>query len=151
MYNENFDQLIEQQRILGERLVRYNYPMNSPKLEEDIHVFKLNRTIVDGYRVCIYFSKADYGDHALEIVQIYGENSPFLPFCLVAKIGQKFLGSHHLSLTEWPKSNRKIYCWTVCVDKRGRPIQPPYKLESEICDFEGFKYAYMQPNQIYLI
>ena len=149
--NAKFDSSIEHLRSLGERLVPLNFPRNDPRLEDDIHAMKLIERTVDGYHLVIYFSKADYKDHFLETVQIFGNSIPFLPFSLVVKIAKKFLGGHHLSLVEIPKANRKVYCWTVCVDREGKPMASPYEIKSEICNFEGFEYAYMQPDQINLI
>ena len=71
-----------------------------------------------------------------------------MPFGLICKLAKRFLGSHHLSLVELFKDNRKIYIWSVCVDRRGRPIQAPYEIDTEECNFEGFNYLYMQPNQV---
>ena len=151
MYIENFDHLVERQKVLGERLIPYNFPKNDPKLEDDINPLKVSETVVDGYDVVIYFSKADYDHHFLETVQIFGREMPFLPFSLVVKIAKKFLGGHYLSLVEIPRGNRKVYCWTVCVDKNGRPMASPYDVKTEMCSFEGFEYAYMTPDQINLI
>jgi len=151
MYVEDFDNLIERQRVLGDRLVPYNYPRNDPRIEDDIHILKVAETVVDGYNVVIYYSKADYDGHFLETVQVFGHDMPFLPFSLVVKIAQKFLGSSYLSLVEIPKSNRKVYCWTVCVDEEGKPMPSPYEVKTEMCSFEGFEYAYMQQDQINLI
>lgn len=151
MYNEKFDNLVKRLKSIGDKLVPYNFPRNSPRIEDDIHPLKVVETMVDGYEVVIYFSKADYAEHFLETVQIFGRNAPFLPFSLVVKIAQMFLGSSYLSLVEIPKANRKVYCWTVCLDREERPIESPYEVKSEICRFEGFEYAYMHPDQVNLI
>ena len=147
----NLDEIVERLRGTGELLIPYNFPKAPPTmtLEDDLAIFKEKEAIIDGYTLYVHYQKSDYDTYFLETIQIYNKFSPFLPFNLVCKIGQRFLGSHHLSLVELFKDNRKIYCWSVCVDDRGRPIPSPYELETEDCEFEGFNYSYMQPSQVH--
>lgn len=145
------EDVIDNMRALGDLLIPHNYP-KAPLLstsEDDLAILKEREITVDGYPIFLHYQKADYDTHLMETIQIYGKNSPFLPFNLVCKLAKRFLGSHHLSLVEIFKENRKIYIWSVCVDKRGRPIPFPFEEEIEDCEFEGFNYSYMQPNQIY--
>ena len=151
MQHKSLDDVMDQMKTVGDSLVPYNYPRNNPHLEDDIHLLKVAETSVDGYEIVIYFSRADYGSHFLETVQIFGKSIPFLPFSVVTKVARRYLGGHHLSLVELPGVNRKIYCWTICLDTRGRPIASPYDGKIEICDYEGFKYGHMQPDQVNLI
>jgi len=150
MYKEpNLEDIIENMRALGDLLVPYNYPKTLPTtMEDDLAIFKQREAVIDGYPIIIHYQKSDLDEYLMETVQIYGKNSPFLPFNLICKLGKKFLGPHHLSLVEIFKDNRKIYIWSVCVDDRGRPIPAPYEMETEECVFEGFNYLYMQPNQV---
>jgi hypothetical protein len=149
MYKEQkLDEIIEEMRNVGEVLVPYNYPKGSVNIWGDqLIIFKEREAIIDGYPVIIHYQKSDYDDHFLETLQIFGKNSPFLPFNLICKLAKRFLGSHHLSLIEVFRDSRKLYVWAVCVDKKGRPIPSPYDSETEPCEFEGFNYLYMQPNQ----
>lgn len=143
------DEIIEGMRNIGDMLVPYNFPKAPPPvMEDDLAIFKERQAIIDGYPTVLHYQKADYDKHYLETLQVYGKSSPFLPFSLVCKLGKRFLGSHHLSLVELFKDNRKIYIWSVFVDRRGRPIPSPYETETEECEFEGFNYLYMQPNQV---
>ena len=147
--DSNLDEIVERMRSMGEFLIPYNFPNNiSFEVEEDLSIFKEREAIIDGIPLFLNYQKADYKKYYIETLQIFGKNTPFLPFNLVCKLGRRFLGGHHLSLVEIFKENRKIYIWSVCVDKEGRPIKAPYKLESEECEFEGFNYLYLQPNQI---
>ena len=101
---------------------------------------------VDGYDLTISYSKADYGTHYLEILQIQGYNIPFLPFNLICKLGKAFLGSDCLTLIEVIKSSRKLYCWTLYINKEnGECIDPP---ESKPCTFEGFNFSAMNPKLV---
>jgi hypothetical protein len=149
--NNKFENLVCRLKSIGDMLIPYNFPLNDPQVEDDIHPLKIIETTVDGYRLIIYFSKADYDNYFLETAQIFGVNMPFVPFCLVVKIAQKFLGNENLSLVEIPRSNRKVYCWSVCKDKNGSAIEYPYNIKIETCQFEGFEYFYMQPDQVNLI
>lgn len=145
---QNLETLVARMRNVGDQLAPYNFPQADPKLEDDLNVIKTKEAVVDGYAVILHFSRSDYRTHYLETLQILGKNSPFLPFNVVFKIVRRFLGSHHLSLAEPIQDNRKIYCWTVCVDPRGVPIPMPQQDEAEECLFEGCKYKYIDPSHI---
>lgn len=147
--DKDLEEIIERMRGMGDILVPLNYPNTfSFELEDDLSIFKEREAIIDGIPLLLNYQKSDYKKYFIETVQIFGKTTPFLPFNLICKIGKRFLGGHHLSLVEIFKDNRKIYIWSVCVDKRGRPIPAPYKLKTEQCEFEGFNYSYLQPNQI---
>lgn len=151
LYKElKLEEIIECMRTFGDMLIPFNFPKTplSNTMEDDLAIFKQREAIIDGYPIIIHYQKADYEKHLMETLQIYGKNSPFLPFNLICNLAKRFLGSHHLSLIEIFKDNRKIYIWSVCVDRRGRPIPSPYELETEECDFEGFNYLYMHPSQV---
>lgn len=149
MYKQQkLDEIIDEMRSMGEVLVPYNYPKVSVNIWGDqLVIFKEREAIIDGYPLNIHYQKSDYDDHFLETLQIFGKTSPFLPFNVICKLAKRFLGSHHLSLIEIFREGRKLYVWAVCVDKTGRPIPSPYGSETEPCEFEGFNYLYMQPNQ----
>lgn len=142
-------EVVSNLRALGEMLVPHNYPLSPILASDDLVVFKLAETVVDGYPVVVHYQKSDYNDHYMVTVQVYGRNCPFLPFGVICKIGTEFLGDSHLYLVEMYKDNRKIYCWARCEKKDGEVIPPPYeKLNAETCEYEGLSYLYMQPNQI---
>lgn len=145
---DSLEVTVEQMRALGEQLIPYNSPRASKDNENEIGILKIRRVVVDGYEVNIYYTKSDFETHKTEVVQIWGEYAPFLPFTLICKLAKTFLGGAHLSLVELFKGNRKVYCWTVNVDEDGKPIASPYKQEVEECTFEGFTYFYLQPNQV---
>lgn len=142
-----FDKTIENLRNLGEQLVPYN---SDPKHEDSIHVLKKATIDVDGYTVILYFHKCRHGKNFIELLQIMGDTTPFLPFNLIVKIACKVLGGHNLSLVEYYQENHKIYCWSVCVDDRGRPMPYPYNKPPEHCTFQGFEYDYLDPNELYI-
>lgn len=145
-----FDSKLENLRNLAHGLVPYNFPMAPVELEYYLSPLKKSEALVDGYTVIFHINRASYKDHYLESFQIYNKYAPFLPFCLVAKLGRKALGSHHLSLVEFYQEDRKVYCWSVCLDTRGRPIASPMKERTDERVFEGFKYYYMRPEQLNL-
>lgn len=145
---QNIDDLVEEMKNIGDILVPYNWPQNDPKLENDLNSLKTRFFDIDGYSLVVHFSRADYKTHFLETLQIMGDKAPFLPFCLVSKLGRRFLGSHHLYLVELIKNNRKIYCWTVHLDRNGRPIEPVHKQKSQFCEYDGFGYYYLNTSQV---
>jgi len=143
---QSLDSLVSRMRVVGEQLMPYNHPQSDVKLEDQLHWVKLKEINIDGYDVVIHFNRANHETHFVESVQIYGKKSAFLPFTIVVKIARKFLGSHHLNLIEFLKDNRKIYCWTLMVDRRGRPM--PSEFERTLQKHEGFQYSYVSKSQI---
>lgn len=146
-----FEAAVDRIKDMAEHLVPYNYPLNDPSLSDDIEPLKCTVCFVDGYYVEINFTRQDYGDFYLEVCQLYNRNGAFLPFRLVAKIARKFLGGHNLHLLEMYRSGKKIYCWTVKLDKTGKPLSSITKRKNrEKCNYEGFEYFYLHPTEINL-
>jgi hypothetical protein len=139
---KTIDNIIEDMMHFGDQLVPYNYPQADPRLEEELFILKAREAIVDGYAVLLYYNKSDYKNYFIESLQIHSKTSPFLPFNLIVKVAKKFLGGHNLALSEILRDNKKIYCWTALMDTSGRPM-PTLNKESQLCNFEGFKYSYI--------
>lgn len=146
----DFDGRLENLRNLSHDLVPYNFPLGPVELEYYLSPLKKSEAVVDGYSLVFHFNRASYNDHFLESFQVYNKHAPFLPFCLVTRLARKALGSHHLSLVEFYQEDRKVYCWSVCLDSRGRPIASPMKERTDLRVFEGFGYSYMKPEQLNL-
>lgn len=151
MYYKSFDEEVAEIKTFGEFLIPYNFPQVPPEEEEPINYIKPREIRVDGYNLIVHYSKADYGTHYLETLQVLGKYSPFLPFSLVCKIGKKFMGDQYLSLVELYKDNRKIYCWTLILNKNNKPIPGPYQQDdTEHCTYEGLEYRCVSPKQVNL-
>jgi hypothetical protein len=146
----NFDSRLDNLRNLARGLVPYNFPLGPVELEYYLSPLKKSEAEVDGYSLVFHFNRASYNDHFLESFQVYNKHAPFLPFCLVTKLARIALGSHHLALVEFYQDDRKVYCWSVCLDDRGRPIDSPMKERTDQRVFEGFRYSYMRPEQLNL-
>jgi hypothetical protein len=149
MYNhKSFDEQVEEMKRFGNILMPYNFPQVPQEEEEDVNFIKAREVMVDGYSLILHYSKADYGNHYLETLQVLGKYIPFLPFSLVCKIGKRFLGNKHLSLVELFRDNRKIYCWTLVSNRAGKAVPGPYQNEVETCIYEGFEYRSVSPKQV---
>lgn len=146
----DFDSRLENLRNLAKNLVPYNFPIGPVELEYYLSPLKRSEAVVDGYSIVFHLNRASYDKHYLESFQVYNKHAPFLPFCLVVKLGRQALGSHHLSLVEFYQDDRKVYCWSVCLDGRGRPSASPMNDRSDDRVFEGFRYSYMRPEQLNL-
>lgn len=145
---EKIDDVVKKMKNLADFFVPYNFPAVPPSEEDKINILKFQEMVLDGYQVVLHFNKHDYGDHYLETFQILGKEIPFLPFCLTCKMAKKFLGNRYLSLIEVLRDNRKIYCWTLIRDKKGRPISHPFKQEAEHCSYDDLSYNYLHPDKI---
>ena len=150
MTMSKFDEKMDMMRTMSERLVPFNYPSAPVDMEYYIAPLKRCEVEVDGYSLVFHLNKAKYNDHYLETFQVHNKYAPFLPFQLVAKLAKKALGSHSLSLVEFYQGEHKIYCWSVCLDFKGRPISSPIKEKYETKIFEGFNYMYITPEQLNL-
>lgn len=146
----DFDDRLENLRNLSFDLVPYNFPKGPVELEYYLSPLKRSEATVDGYSVVFHLNRASYNDHFLESFQVYNKYAPFLPFSLAVKLGRKAIGSHQLSLVEFYQEDRKVYCWSVCLDQRGRPIASPMNERTSPRVFEGFRYQYMRPEQLNL-
>lgn len=140
------DNHVKEMKELGEFLISYNFPKSSVKMDEVLQPLKLRSFFVDGYEVVVYYTKADHDETYLEMVQIYGKRIPFLPFCLVCKIGRKFLGEEHLSFIEMMRDGKKIYFWVRVSDKEGNAL--PDKNKEKTCRYEGFKFGYIKAENV---
>lgn len=148
MKTEILDNIVEKMRSIGDQLVPYNFPRVKGNVEDQVENYKLREIVIDGYKVVLHYNKADYGSYYLEILQVKGSYALFLPFEILTKLAIKFLGGHNLSLVEFYKDGYKVYCWTVFVDKSGKPISFPEKEKCELCSYRGLEYYYLQPNQV---
>ena len=142
------DVIVKEMKAVGEVLMPFNFPQVPFNAEDDLSIFKARHAVIDGYRVFVHYQKSDYGEYLIETLQINNSTAPFLPFQLICKLGKRFLGHRHLSLIEFFKENRKIYVWSVCMDRKGSPVEIPNVTRVEPCEFEGFKYSYLQPSQV---
>lgn len=148
--DRSFDEVVKNMKSMASMLIPYNYPLNPLALfEEDLEIFKERDAAIDGYSIILHYQISDYDSYYLRTLQIYNKIGPFLPFNLVVKIAKKFLGEEQLSLVEVFKSNRKIYCWSLAVDKENKPVETPYISDSHPCFFEGFKYLYLTPANVF--
>ncbi len=144
----NIDEQINNLKRIGERLVPFNFPRAHQRQEQAVYVLKHADVDLDGYQIQIHYNKADYKTYTLLTFQVMGKKIPFLPFNLVFKLARKCLGEDYLSLLEIYRHRRKIYCWTLVLDKDGEPREYPYEEEEvEHLQYDGYEYTYMNANQ----
>lgn len=146
--SKTLSQNIKEVKSFGNWLMPYNFPKTSIEEEDEIGFIKSREIVVDGYSVVVHYNKADWTEHYLEILQITGRYSSFLPFSLVCKIGKKFLGDKELSYVDFIKDGRKVYCWTVVLDLNNLPIPNPYKVDVSDCSYEGLCYRCLNPANV---
>lgn len=145
---ENFTDLVARMKSFGNFLVPYSYPQRSIEDDNDISVLKTQNAMVDGYNLTLFYSKANYNEHFLEVVQVSARYTAFLPFFLVCKIGKKFLGDKHLSYIDFYRDYRKIYCWNVFTNKEGEAISPIYDREVSENTYEDLNYKLLNYDDV---
>lgn len=143
-----FDKWVKQIKKFGNTLIPFNFPQGDPSLEDDLNSLKMRQVSIDGYNLTIYYSIADHNEFYLETVQAYADHHPFLPFSVVVKIARCFLGSENLSLIDFMRMDKKVYCWTKYTNKEGCVIVPPHDKELKHCSYGGFEYTYMKSSHV---
>lgn len=137
-------QHVREMKVMADILVPHTFPLVDFEEERDVLPFKQRTIVVDGYDVLISLNKSDYKHYHSISLQIQSVYSPFLPFNLVCKLAQAFLGKIHVSYVEFFKSGKKLYCWTVRVKFSGE-VLPPAK-DAEPSNYEGFEYSVLNPK-----
>lgn len=153
-YSKEIDQSVQELKNLGKILIPYNYPKTKLGNEEDdLLVFKTRLFVVDGYSLVAHYQRCEYDDYYLDILQIYGDYSTFLPLPVICKLAKKFLGNKELSLVEAYKDNRKIYCWTLYLNKKEEVIPSPHLKDEEWKhgSYDDMQYFYVPPNKVFFI
>ena len=145
---KNIDEIVKETKALGEVLLPYTRPKVSQDYENDVNALRSKEIVIDGYHLVIFYSKSEWNDYFVEVLQMTGRYVPFLPFGLVCKIGKKFFGEKHLSYVDFIKDSQKTYCWTLATDKTQNPIPAPYREEilSNDCTYEGLCYKCLNPE-----
>lgn len=138
-------QTAKEMRSLARLLVPHTYPKVKFEHEQEVAVLKQRRITVDGYEIVVCYSEALYPDYMLKSIQIQSYHTPFLPFVLVCKIGQIFLGADGLSYIEFFRNNRKVYCWTIKT-RNGRLLPPDEK--TKLGNYEGFQFRILHPGSV---
>jgi hypothetical protein len=134
------DKHISEMKAIAKTLMPNSFPKATVEEDQEIICLRTRQLIIDGFDVAVTLGMADYDKFQLESLQLHGIHTPFLPFSLVCKIARRFLGTQHLSYTDFMKDNRKIYCWTI--RKKGTRVVPIKKTASD--SYEGFTYNVLQ-------
>lgn len=137
--DNSLEQEVISLRKMADILVPYTFPLVPVEEEQKILILKQRIIFVDGYEVSVIFSKSQYPkDNVVETLQISSLDFPFLPFRIVCKLAQAFLGNEHVAYAEFIKFGRKIYCWNVRYQE-GNKI--PSHSESHLINYEDFQYT----------
>lgn len=144
-HHEPIQDVVSRMKKMAELLVPYTFPLVKFEEERDILCLKQNTVRVDGYQVVLCFSRAQYKKYWLDSLQIQSYCTPFLPFYLVCKLGQFFLGSENLAYIDFLKKDKKVYCWTIkIVDNQ--ILHPGEKVKN--VSFEGFDFCVLGPHSV---
>lgn len=131
---------------LGEYLMQFNMPVGDAETSNVINILKFTELTIDGYTFKAHYNKANYQTHFYESCQIFGKDTPFLPFSIVVKCARLVLGDDHLVLVEMLESGKKVYCWGLMRDNDGNAMPMAKQNHGEKCSFEGFHFVLMSPE-----
>lgn len=109
-FNLKLDQHIKEMKGMAQLLVSYGQSE-----DDDVSVLKQREIVVDGYTICVHFSRSEHkhDNTYIDIVSFTGKYMPFLPMTFVCKIGEAYLGNKELTFTELLNNGRKYYSWLV--------------------------------------
>ena len=116
----------------------------------DVAVLATREICVHGYDISFYLSKERHPDFYLWNLQIYSIHQGFLPFSLVCECATLFLGSDDLGLCEFIILGRKLYTWSLAVNKDGIPIPIPSSPQVELREYQGLKFYTSKPTKLIL-
>lgn len=133
-------------RNMATYLIKYTSPKVSYEEEFQITPLKVSVMVIDGYDMAVNFSISDFDEYTTETIQIQSAYTNFLPFNIVVKTAQLFLGFEQLCYTDFWKNHKKVYCWTVR-KKNGFPFSPTNAL---ITKFEEFEYNLLNRSSVNL-
>lgn len=143
----DFDREVESMRRMAEFLQKYQ---KTPEDKADVAILATRELTFRGYDITFYLSKEKYPDCDIWTIQIYSKYQAFLPFSLVCDCAIRFLGYHDLGLTEVMVLGRKLYVWSVAVDKDGTPIPVPQRPEVEVRSYDGLIFSKAPSKQVTL-
>lgn len=143
--NTKTQEAIENMKAVAEYLMDYTFPMVSFEDEQKILCMKQRTLTIDGYEIVVCYSMANYEKYVLDTLQIQSPQVPFLPFNIVCKVAQLFLGKENLCYIDFFKYNKKVYCWAV---KSFEGIRLPPSKKSDPTSYEGFDFHLMQPGTV---
>lgn len=136
---------IDSMKAMADYLLPYTFPNVSFKEEQKVLCMKQRVIQVDGYDLTVCFSRADYKKYMLETLQLQSPQVPFLPFNMVCKVGQLFMGKKDLSFIDFFRNNRKVYCWASKFI--GEKRLPPSN-KSQPTSYEGFDFYLLHPGSV---
>lgn len=139
------EKTISEMRAMAKRLVPHTWPLAEFEEEQDVLCLKQRLITIDGYRINVCLSRADYGNHFLDSLQVQPYHGPFLPFNVVCKLGKAFLGHGLLSYIDFFKSDKKVYCWAI-KHVEGRLLPPSER--SNPAEFEGYRFQVLHPGTV---
>lgn len=136
---------VDSMKNMADLLIPYSFPNVSFEEELKVLCMKQRNVCVDGYEIIVVFSRADYRKHILETLQIQSPQVPFIPFNIVCKTAQLFMGQKDLAYIDFFRNNRKVYCWSnkTVGDKRLAPNN-----KSRMASYEGFEFHLLAPGSV---
>jgi hypothetical protein len=143
--NTELQNTIDSMKSMAEHLLPYTFPNVPFEEEQQVLCLKQRSILVDGYELSVCFSKADYKKHILETLQIQSSHVPFIPFNVICKVGQLFMGQKELAYIDFFRFNRKVYCWAT-KNSGDRRLSPGNK--SRPASYEGFDFHLLHPSTV---
>jgi hypothetical protein len=133
----DFQKEIDSMKRMAEYLMGY---CHNAQDKADVAVLATRELCVHGYQISFYLSKEKQTDFYLWNLQMYTNYQGFLPFSLVCECASRFLGNRDLGFTEMIVLGRKLYTWSLAVDKDSTPIPIPPRPNVESRNYDGLTY-----------
>ena len=126
---KDLDKHIEEMHNASNMLSEYSFPKVCKEDEKQIMCLREREIFVCGYDITVVLSYNNYPHYKMQTLQMYASYGAFLPFSLVCKLAEKFLGNKSLYYVSVMQNDRKIYIWTVCKNNEGDVVDDKSYLE----------------------
>lgn len=143
---------VREMKETAKRLIPQSFPLVSREQEVEASLLKQKTVTINGYHVGLYYNECKYGKYLLNSLQVFGKSHSYLPFDLVFKLTEKFLGKHKLSLIEVPYQGksvtRKIYVWTVYYNVDGVAVDNPFHTTHSLDKYNEVEFKKINPTDV---
>lgn len=99
--------------LFAKILLPYSFPATSVAFEEKIAPFRIWRTSIDGYEICIQYTETMIDNNLVKNIQIFSYSLFDIPFHTAFKVCSILIGSHENNVYfAFVKDGKKVTSWT---------------------------------------
>lgn len=129
---------------LARSLIPYSTPVAGAESDEAVRCLKTRWETVDGYDLKLLYSEGRFQKYDVCSLEITADkDGRHLPFSLVCKVGQEFLGRTDLVFFTLERDHGQSYCWSKRVSDVGSI--PHADSSGRRLSYEGLEFVEIEP------